>query len=92
MLFSCSLAIDLKFEEAFCLFLLGQGTEAEAIEQLKRLELNSNSNKSVSGKAIVDVSATNLSLANHLSSFPLNWRIGKDLWCNFPVLTSPSPT
>ncbi|KAI9092536.1 hypothetical protein K1719_027664 [Acacia pycnantha] len=67
--------IDLKFEEAFCLFLLGQGTEAEAIEQLKRLELNSNSNNSVSGKAIVDVSATNLSLEmwlkdSVLASFP----------------------
>ncbi|KAF7820304.1 plastid division protein CDP1, chloroplastic-like [Senna tora] len=68
--------IDLKFEEAFCLFLLGQGTEAEAVKQLKQLELNSNSNhNSVSGKAIVDVSAANLSLEmwlkdTVLSSFP----------------------
>lgn len=34
--------IDLKFEEAFCLFLLGQVDEAEAVEMLKNFELNAN--------------------------------------------------
>ncbi|XP_028786235.1 plastid division protein CDP1, chloroplastic [Neltuma alba] len=67
--------VDLKYEEAFCLFLLGQGTEAEAVKQLKQLELNSSSSNSVSGKAIVDVSASNLSLEmwlkdSVLASFP----------------------
>ncbi|CAL0322313.1 unnamed protein product [Lupinus luteus] len=55
--------IDLKFEEAFCLFLLGQGTEAEVVEKLKQLELNLNpKNTSVLGKAIVDASTANPSL------------------------------
>ncbi|XP_054819249.1 plastid division protein CDP1, chloroplastic isoform X1 [Prosopis cineraria] len=68
---TASEGIDLKFEEAFCLFLLGQGTEAEAVKQLKQLELNSNSNNSVSRKAIVDVSATNLSLEMWLKGYVL---------------------
>ncbi|XP_047330277.1 plastid division protein CDP1, chloroplastic [Impatiens glandulifera] len=34
--------IDLKFEEAFCLFLLGQVDEAEAIERLQKFELDTN--------------------------------------------------
>ncbi|CAL0332627.1 unnamed protein product [Lupinus luteus] len=55
--------IDLKFEEAFCLFLLGQGTETEAVEKLKKLELNLNpKHNSVLGKAIIDASAANPSL------------------------------
>ncbi|CAL5184902.1 unnamed protein product [Lathyrus oleraceus] len=55
--------IDLKFEETFCLFLLGLGTEAEAVEKLKQLELNSNpKHNSVLGKAIMDASAANPSL------------------------------
>ncbi|KAJ1390046.1 hypothetical protein SESBI_37762 [Sesbania bispinosa] len=55
--------IDLKFEEAFCLFLLGEGTEAEAVEKLKQLEMNSNpKHNSVLGKAIMDASNTNPSL------------------------------
>lgn len=33
--------IDLKFEEAFCAFLLGQADEATAVERLRQLELNS---------------------------------------------------
>ncbi|KAL0356426.1 UNVERIFIED_CONTAM: Plastid division protein CDP1, chloroplastic [Sesamum radiatum] len=33
--------IDLKFEEAFCSFLLGQGDEATAVERLRKLEINS---------------------------------------------------
>ncbi|CAN8258805.1 unnamed protein product [Cochlearia groenlandica] len=35
--------VDLKFEEAFCSFLLKQGSEAEALEKLKQLESNSDS-------------------------------------------------
>ncbi|KAI4352010.1 hypothetical protein L6164_006300 [Bauhinia variegata] len=68
--------IDLKFEEAMCLFLLGQGTEAEAVEKLKLLELNSNPNhSSISVKAIVDASTANPSLEMWLkdvvlASFP----------------------
>ncbi|KAE9588308.1 hypothetical protein Lalb_Chr22g0353981 [Lupinus albus] len=55
--------IDLKFEEAFCLFLLGQGTEADVVEKLKQLELNLNpKHNSVLGKAIIDASAANPSL------------------------------
>ncbi|KAK7314760.1 hypothetical protein VNO77_33288 [Canavalia gladiata] len=55
--------IDFKFEEAFCLFLLGQGTEAEVVEKLKQLELNSKpKNNSVLGKAIMDASSVNPSL------------------------------
>ncbi|KAL4567746.1 hypothetical protein LXL04_023339 [Taraxacum kok-saghyz] len=35
--------IDLKLEEAFCLFLLGQGDEAVVIERLQQMESNLNS-------------------------------------------------
>ncbi|ESR54666.1 hypothetical protein CICLE_v10018888mg [Citrus x clementina] len=51
-------SIDLKFEEAFCLFLLGQGTEAEAVEKLQQLELNSNPamRSSFSGKEKKEIS------------------------------------
>ncbi|XP_061348005.1 plastid division protein CDP1, chloroplastic isoform X2 [Gastrolobium bilobum] len=59
--------IDLKFEEAFCSFLLGQGKEAEVVEKLKLLELNSNpKHNSVLGKAIMDASAANPSLEKWL--------------------------
>ncbi|KAJ1418160.1 plastid division protein CDP1 [Sesbania bispinosa] len=52
-----SKGIDLKFEEVFCLFLLGEGTEAEAVEKLKQLGPNSNPKQnSVLGKAIMDAS------------------------------------
>ncbi|XP_059643714.1 plastid division protein CDP1, chloroplastic [Cornus florida] len=56
--------IDLKFEEAFCLFLLGQGAEADAVEKLRQLELNSNPalQNSISGKEFRDVSGTDQSL------------------------------
>ncbi|CAL0323881.1 unnamed protein product [Lupinus luteus] len=55
--------LDLKFEEAFCLFLLGQGTEADVVEKLKKLELNLNpKHNSVLGKAIIDASTANPSL------------------------------
>ncbi|KAG5233795.1 cell division family protein [Salix suchowensis] len=35
-------SIDLKFEEAFCLFLLGQGNQDQAVEKLQEIESNSN--------------------------------------------------
>ncbi|KAB1213196.1 Plastid division protein CDP1, chloroplastic [Morella rubra] len=46
--------IDLKLEEAFCLFLLGQGNEAEVVDKLQQLDLNSNptTRSSVPGKDI----------------------------------------
>lgn len=66
--------IDLKYEEAFCLFLLGQADEAEVVERLQQLELNSDpaSQNSILGK---DVSRANQSLEtwlknNVLSLFP----------------------
>ncbi|KAM5570238.1 plastid division protein CDP1, chloroplastic [Rosa sericea] len=45
---------DLKLEEAFCLFLLGQGNEAAVVEKLQKLELNSSSapRMSITGKEI----------------------------------------
>lgn len=51
--------IDLKFEEAFCSFLLGQGDEAKAVEKLQQLELNANSasRSRIPGKEIKDSSA-----------------------------------
>lgn len=60
--------IDLKFEEAFCLFLLGQGSEAEAVQRLHLLEVNSNSTtqKSPTRKEIKDVSGTGPSLEQWL--------------------------
>ncbi|MED6143210.1 hypothetical protein PIB30_004299 [Stylosanthes scabra] len=64
--------IDLKFEESFCLFLLGQGTEADAVEKLKQLELNSNpKHNSVLGKAIMDASVENPSLEKWLKDSAL---------------------
>ncbi|KAK9266988.1 hypothetical protein L1049_028603 [Liquidambar formosana] len=56
--------IDLKFEDAFCLFLLGQGDEAEAVERLQQLELSANpsSRNSISGKDTKDVSVGKPSL------------------------------
>lgn len=44
--------LDLKFEEAFCLFVLGQADEAEAVEKLQQLALNTDpaSGNSISGK------------------------------------------
>lgn len=50
--------VDLKLEEAFCLFLLGQGDEAVVIERLQQLEsnLNSTSRTLISGKDIKDAS------------------------------------
>ncbi|GAB4860858.1 hypothetical protein Ancab_036019 [Ancistrocladus abbreviatus] len=56
--------IDLKFEEAFCLFLLGQVDEAEALERLQQLELNANqkSRSPILAKKTKDVHPPNLSL------------------------------
>uniref|UniRef100_A0A1J3FU55 Plastid division protein CDP1, chloroplastic n=1 Tax=Noccaea caerulescens TaxID=107243 RepID=A0A1J3FU55_NOCCA len=51
--------VDLKFEEAFCSFLLKQGTEAEALEKLKQLESNSETavRNSILGKELRSTSA-----------------------------------
>ncbi|KAK6148189.1 hypothetical protein DH2020_019101 [Rehmannia glutinosa] len=53
--------IDLKFEEAFCSFLLGQGDEATAVERLRQLEVNStpSSRKSLQMKETREVSSAN---------------------------------
>ncbi|PPD84203.1 hypothetical protein GOBAR_DD18854 [Gossypium barbadense] len=55
---------DLKLEEAFCLFLLGQGSEAEIIEKLQQLESDSNRapQNSITGKEKLSSSSTNSSL------------------------------
>ncbi|KAB8994311.1 hypothetical protein FH972_026901 [Carpinus fangiana] len=60
--------IDLKLEEAFCLFLLGQCNEAEVIDKLQQLELNSNpaARNSISGKEIKHVSGAKPSLETWL--------------------------
>ncbi|KAH0926924.1 hypothetical protein HID58_019180, partial [Brassica napus] len=52
--------VDLKFEEAFCSFLLNQGSEAEALEKLKQLDSNSDSavRNSILGKELRTTSAT----------------------------------
>ncbi|XP_044476784.1 plastid division protein CDP1, chloroplastic-like isoform X2 [Mangifera indica] len=69
--------IDLKFEESFCMFLLAQGTEAEAFEKLCQLELNSNPavGSAHSGKEIREASGAIPSLEkwlkeNVLAIFP----------------------
>lgn len=63
--------IDLKYEEAFCLFLLGQADEAEVVERLQQLELNSDpaSQNSILGK---DVSRANQSLETWLKNTVLS--------------------
>ncbi|TYG96599.1 hypothetical protein ES288_A11G364000v1 [Gossypium darwinii] len=55
---------DLKLEEAFCLFLLGQGSEAEIIEKLQQLESTSNRapQNSITGKEKLSSSSINSSL------------------------------
>ncbi|XP_022742524.1 plastid division protein CDP1, chloroplastic-like isoform X3 [Durio zibethinus] len=52
---------DLKLEVAFCLFLLGQGSEPEVIEKLQQLESTSNPapQNSITGKEIRGTSSTN---------------------------------
>ncbi|KAL1541930.1 plastid division protein CDP1, chloroplastic-like isoform X1 [Salvia divinorum] len=60
--------IDLKFEEAFCAFLLGQGDEATAVEKLRQLELNSapSSQKALQIKDTKKVSSANKPLETWL--------------------------
>lgn len=60
--------IDLKLEEAFCLFLLGQGSEADALERLCQVESSKNSRlrNSVLGKEVKDAPATDYSLEKWL--------------------------
>ncbi|KAL3628973.1 hypothetical protein CASFOL_028019 [Castilleja foliolosa] len=60
--------IDLKFEEAFCSYLLGQGDEATAIERLRQLELSSSpsSQKSLQMKETREVSSANKPLETWL--------------------------
>ncbi|KAL8111008.1 hypothetical protein AgCh_026682 [Apium graveolens] len=55
---------DLKFEEAFCLFLLGQGDESVAAEKLRQLNLNSSttSRNLIFGKESREVPSANQSL------------------------------
>ncbi|CAI9113342.1 OLC1v1013926C1 [Oldenlandia corymbosa var. corymbosa] len=66
--------IDLKFEEAFCLFLLGQGDEATASEKLRQLEKNS--------KPAAPRSSTLEKEVNHTSSA----RKSLELWLKDSVL------
>ncbi|KAH9622176.1 hypothetical protein KSS87_010035 [Heliosperma pusillum] len=58
--------VDLKLEEAFCLFLLGQGSEADALERLREAELkkSSGSRNSIFGKQDKDVATANCSLVS----------------------------
>ncbi|XP_057514208.1 plastid division protein CDP1, chloroplastic-like [Actinidia eriantha] len=60
--------IDLKFEEAFCLFLLGQADEAEAVDRLQQLELYTDlaSRDSILGKDVKDSPESNPSLETWL--------------------------
>ncbi|XP_059304509.1 plastid division protein CDP1, chloroplastic [Lycium ferocissimum] len=60
--------VDLKFEEAFLLFLLGQGDEAAATEKLRQLELNTDttSHNLASVKEMKDVSAASKPLETWL--------------------------
>ncbi|KAE8681889.1 Plastid division protein CDP1 [Hibiscus syriacus] len=55
---------DLKLEEAFCLFILGQGSEVEVIEKLQQLDSTSNRapQNSITGKEILGSSKTKSSL------------------------------
>ncbi|OIW12002.1 hypothetical protein TanjilG_16113 [Lupinus angustifolius] len=78
--------IDLKFEEAFCLFLLGQ---TEAVERLKQLELNLNpKHNSVLGKAIIDASAANPSLNIEFAISDLRQlaELDQEMWLKDSVL------
>ncbi|KAG6752783.1 hypothetical protein POTOM_042821 [Populus tomentosa] len=60
-------SIDLKFEEAFCLFLLGQGNQDLAVQKLRQIESNSNpaTRSLVPGKEIKDVSGAKPSLRGY---------------------------
>ncbi|XVF56432.1 hypothetical protein PTKIN_Ptkin06aG0120400 [Pterospermum kingtungense] len=65
---------DLKLEEAFCLFLLGQGSEAAVIEKLQQLESTSNPapQDSITGKEIRGSSGTNSLLETWLKDSVLS--------------------
>ncbi|GMN51347.1 hypothetical protein TIFTF001_020498 [Ficus carica] len=58
---TASEGIDMKLEDAFCLFLLGQGNKSEVVEQLQQLESNSNNaaRYSMSGRETKDASGAN---------------------------------
>ncbi|EXB80302.1 hypothetical protein L484_025158 [Morus notabilis] len=58
---TASEGIDLKLVDAFCLFLLGQGSKGEVVEQLRQLESNSNNaaRYSISGRELKDASGAN---------------------------------
>lgn len=60
--------VDLKLEEAFCLFLLGQGSEADTLERLRQVESSksSGSRNSLLGKEGKDAPATVYSLEKWL--------------------------
>ncbi|KAI8542591.1 hypothetical protein RHMOL_Rhmol08G0149600 [Rhododendron molle] len=60
--------MDLKFEEAFCLFVLGQADGAEAVEKLQQLALNTDpaSGNSISGKDAKGFPSAKLSLEKWL--------------------------
>lgn len=60
--------VDLKFEESFCLFLLGQGDEATAAEKLSQLELDRDNatRESISGKETKEFSNSTKSLERWL--------------------------
>lgn len=77
--------IDLNFEEAFCLYLLGQGHEASAAEKLQELELNPDnaSRNPVFVKESKDVSNTKKLLETWLRDSVL---------CVFPDTRDCSPS
>ncbi|XP_021761528.1 plastid division protein CDP1, chloroplastic-like [Chenopodium quinoa] len=60
--------VDLKLEEAFCLHLLGQGSEADTLERLRQVESskNSGSRNSLLGKEGKDAPASDYSLEKWL--------------------------
>ncbi|KAF8393918.1 hypothetical protein HHK36_020119 [Tetracentron sinense] len=75
--------IDLKFEEALCSFLLGQGDEAEGVERLQQLEINSrpasrNFVPAIFGKDIKDDSSSTPSLPAE---------IDQEMWLTDAVLS-----
>ncbi|KNA09829.1 hypothetical protein SOVF_149940 [Spinacia oleracea] len=77
--------VDLKLEEAFCLFLLGQGSEADTLERLREVEYskNSGSRNSLLRKEGKDAPATEYSLEKWLKDAVL---------CLFPDTRDCSPS
>ncbi|KAB5531698.1 hypothetical protein DKX38_018368 [Salix brachista] len=82
-------SIDLKFEEAFCLFLLGQGNQDQAVEKLQEIESNSNpaTRSLVPGMEIKDGSGAKPSLLMNTSN-PISYTFGLDplTWPSFGYL------